>query len=77
MEKQKTILIADLTGDNWKNRVNFIHEFEDQLDWDIISKQKMLSEDFIREFKDRVNWDIFHNIGNCLEILLLKLYKNS
>ena len=34
----------------------FIREFKDNVDWDMISNYQTLSEDFIREFKDNVNW---------------------
>lgn len=36
---------------------DFIREFQDHLDWKLISKQEdELSEDFIREFQHRVDW---------------------
>ena len=35
---------------------DFIREFQDKVNWDIISYHQTLSEDFIREFQDKVNW---------------------
>ena len=34
-----------------------IKEFQDKVDWNIISKFQKLSEDFIKEFKEIVNWN--------------------
>lgn len=35
---------------------DFIRDFQDEVDWDYISKYQQLSEDFIREFKNEVDW---------------------
>ena len=40
----------------------FIRTFANKLDWNIISRDKLLSEGFIREFQDKVNWS---NISGC------------
>ena len=35
---------------------SFIREFQDEVDWVLISAKQNLSESFIREFQDKVNW---------------------
>lgn len=35
---------------------DFIREFQDKVDWDLISKYQALTEKFIEEFQDKVNW---------------------
>ena len=35
---------------------NFIREFQNYINWGVISWHKTLSEEFIREFQDKVNW---------------------
>ena len=36
---------------------DFIREFQDKVNWKLISQYQTLSENFIREFKDKVDWD--------------------
>ena len=35
---------------------NFIREFQDKVDWKMVSSYQTLSENFIREFQDIVDW---------------------
>ena len=41
---------------NNKLTEDFIREFQDKVNWWLISEYQKLSEDFIREFKDNVSW---------------------
>jgi hypothetical protein len=40
----------------------FIREFEDKIDWVIVSRNQTLSEGFIRDFKNDVFW---HYVSGC------------
>lgn len=44
---------------------SFIRAFQDEVDWNIISRCQKLSEEFIEEFADKVDWDYIgcHNIS--------------
>ena len=35
---------------------DFIREFQDKVNWEMISVTQKLSEDFIREFQNKVDW---------------------
>ena len=35
---------------------DFIREFKDKVNWEILSFYQTLSEDFIRKLKNKVNW---------------------
>ena len=45
----------------------FIREFQNEVDWELISSNQELSENFIREFQDKVCWfwiSYFQNLSN-------------
>jgi hypothetical protein len=45
----------------------FIREFQNEVDWELISCHQKLSENFIREFQDKVCWfwiSYFQNLSN-------------
>ena len=58
--KGKEIIWKNL---NWNNiskeelSIDFIREFRQHLDWDIITNQFLNSEDYLREFQDNIIWD--------------------
>ncbi len=37
---------------------SLIREFQDQVDWEMISEHQRLSEPFIQEFQDQVDWEM-------------------
>ena len=53
---------------------DFIREFEDKLDWNILSR-RISNEKIIEEFKDKVNWTDLY-LGNKLSEELIKKYKD-
>ena len=46
---------------------DFIREFQDKVDWDIISYHQRLSENFIREFEDKVDWGLISHLQTLSE----------
>lgn len=36
---------------------DFVHRFQDKLNWRIVSTYQRLSEDFIRQYQDKVVWE--------------------
>ena len=70
-------LKRELTGIQYQNlSENFIRRFEDEVNWNKISKYQKLSEDFIREFKDEVNWIAISKYQN-LSIPFLMEFKDE
>jgi hypothetical protein len=37
---------------------DFIEDFQDKINWYLISRYQQLSENFIKEFQDKVNWNL-------------------
>ena len=53
---------------------DFIREFEDKLDWNILSR-RISNEKIIEEFKDKVNWTDLY-LGSKLSEKLIEKYKD-
>ena len=53
-----------------------MREFQDKVNWEMISYHQKLSKDFIREFKDKIRWDAFASNENY-SIDFVKLHRNS
>ena len=45
-----------MVSKNQRLSENFIREFQNNVEWNKISRYQDLSEDFIRELKDKLNW---------------------
>jgi len=57
-------------------RMGFICEFENRVDWELISANQQLSKEFIIKFTDRVNWYCFSRYQILSEDFIRELILN-
>jgi hypothetical protein len=54
---------------------DFIREFQDKVDWKMVSMHSKLSEDFLREFSEKVEW-FFLSYDQILSENFIREFKN-